>query len=110
MRSFTSGDSNGDLHMLQAVQGAAFPIVTVRLQLAENEASASTIHADLEIEFAGQKAHYRQVELAATGSTLTVTGTIPARLADFKIDPPSLLTIPIKNEIPVRVEMAWKRP
>ena len=30
-------------------------------------------------------------------------------LSDFKIDPPSLLTLPVKNEIPVRVEMTWRR-
>jgi hypothetical protein len=26
---------------------------------------------------------------------------------DFKIDPPSFLTVPIKNEILVRVDMEW---
>jgi hypothetical protein len=30
-------------------------------------------------------------------------------LTDFKIDPPSLLAMPVKNEIPVRVEMTWRR-
>ena len=30
-----------------------------------------------------------------------------ATLSDFKIDPRSLLTMPVKNEIPVRVEMTW---
>jgi len=28
-------------------------------------------------------------------------------LTDFKIDPPSLLTMPVKNEIPIRVDMTW---
>jgi hypothetical protein len=28
-------------------------------------------------------------------------------MSDFKIDPPSLLTMPVKNDIPVRVEMTW---
>ena len=36
-----------------------------------------------------------------------LTGTIPATLSDFKIDPPTLLTLPVKNEMPVRVEMTW---
>ena len=36
-----------------------------------------------------------------------ISGTIPTTLSDFKIDPPSLLTMPVKNEIPVRVEMTW---
>jgi hypothetical protein len=37
-----------------------------------------------------------------------VSGTIPATLTDFKSDPPSLLAIPVKNEIPVKVEMTWR--
>jgi hypothetical protein len=36
------------------------------------------------------------------------SGTIPATLSDFKIEPPSLLMIPVKNEMPVRVEMTWR--
>jgi hypothetical protein len=35
-------------------------------------------------------------------------GTIPTTLADFKIDPPSLLAVAVKNEIPVKVEMTWR--
>jgi hypothetical protein len=26
---------------------------------------------------------------------------------DFNIDPPSILTIPIKNDIPIPIDMAW---
>ena len=37
----------------------------------------------------------------------TPPGAIPAKVSDFKIDPPTLLTVPIKNEMPVRVEMVW---
>ncbi len=35
-------------------------------------------------------------------------GTIPSTCTDFKIDPPSFLTVAIKNEIPVHVEMTWR--
>lgn len=109
VKSFDSGDSNRDLHMLQATRGAQFPLVTVRTRLPEDAAPSATIHADLEIQFAGQTAEYKQVPLllAKDGDNFRITGTIPATLSDFKIDPPSLLAIPVKNEIPVRVEMTW---
>jgi hypothetical protein len=109
VKSFDSGDSNRDLHMVQAVRGAQFPLVTVRTRLPENESSSSTIQADLEIQFAGQTAQYKQVllQLAKDGDNFRITGTIPATLSDFRIDPPSLLAFPVKNEIPVRVEMTW---
>ena len=109
VKSFDSGDSNRDLHMIQVTRGAEFPMVTVRTHLPESASTASTLNADLEIQFAGQTARYKQVpfQLTRQGNEARITGTIPATLADFKIDPPSLLTLPVKNEIPIRVEMTW---
>src|SRR5579863_6496828 len=40
VKSFDSGDSNRDLHMVQVTRGAQFPMVTVRTRLPES-ASAS---------------------------------------------------------------------
>lgn len=109
VKSFDSGDSNRDLHMIQAARGAQFPMVTVRFHLPEDAASQSTIQVDLDIEFAGQTAHFKQVpfQKAMQGSDARISGTIPAKLTDFKIEPPSLLAIPTKDEMPVRVEMMW---
>ena len=109
VKSFDSGDSNRDLHMIQVTRGAEFPLVTLRTRLPESDAAASTINADLEIQFAGQTVHYKQVpfKVEKQGGETHITGTIPATLTDFKIDPPSLLTMPVKNDIPVRVDMTW---
>jgi hypothetical protein len=109
VKSFDSGDSNRDLHMLQVTRGAEFPLVTVRTRLPESAAASATINADLEIQFAGQTAQYKQIpfKVEAQGGETHITGTIPATLTDFQIDPPSLLTMPVKNDIPVRVDMTW---
>ncbi len=111
VKSFESGDTNRDLHMLQVTRGGEFPIVTVRTSLPEAASGSATIHADLEIHFAGQTALYKQVafQQVTQGSETKITGTIPTTLTDFKIDPPSLLTMPVKNEIPIRVEMTWQK-
>jgi hypothetical protein len=109
VKSFDSGDSNRDLHMLQVTRGAQFPMVTVRTRLPETASGSATIHADLEIQFAGQTAQFKQVSFELTqGKEIRITGTIPATLSDFKIDPPTLLTLPVKNEMPVRVDMTWR--
>lgn len=110
VKSFDSGDSNRDLHMLQATRGAQFPMVIVRTHLPEEVSGSATIQADLEIQFAGETAQYKQVpfRVVTQGNNIRISGTIPATLSDFKIDPPSLLTIPVKNEIPVRVDMTWR--
>ena len=109
IKTFDSGDSNRDLHMLQATRGAQFPIVSVRTRLPEAAFASATIHVDLEIQFAGQTAQYKQVplQLAMQGNQIRISGTIPATVSDFKIDPPSLLSIAIKNEMPIRVDMTW---
>lgn len=109
VKSFDSGDSNRDLHMIQAVRGAEYPMVAVRTELPEPELKPGTIHADLQVQFAGQTVDYKQVplEVTAEGRNLRLTGTIPAKVSDFKIPPPSLLTIPIRNDIPIKVEMLW---
>lgn len=109
VKTFDSGDTNRDLHMIQVTRGAEFPMVTVRTHLPESAASSSTVKADLEIQFAGQTAHYQQVpfEVTTEGAEKHIVGTIPTTLSDFKITPPSLLTMPVKNEIPVRVDMTW---
>ena len=96
--------------MIQVTRGAQFPMVTVRTELPEADSTSATIHADLEIQFAGQTVQYKQVlfQLVTQGNEIRISGTIPATLSDFKIDPPTLLTLPVKNEIPVRVEMTWR--
>src|SRR5450432_1635303 len=61
VKSFDSGDSNRDLHMLQVTRGAEFPLVTVRTRLPEPAGASATINVDLEIQFAGQTARYKQI-------------------------------------------------
>jgi hypothetical protein len=110
VKSFDSGDSNRDLHMIQVTRGAQFPMVTVRTRLPETASTSATVHADLEIQFAGQTVQYKQIafELTTQGNQTRISGTIPATLSDFKIDPPTLLAMPVKNEMPVRVDMTWR--
>lgn len=110
LNTFSSRDTNRDLHMLQTVRGAQYPMVVVRTHLPQAELSAATVHADLEIQFSGQDVHYSQVPFTRTqhGSDVEIAGTIPATCSDFKIDRPSFLTVPIHNEIPVTIDLTWR--
>jgi hypothetical protein len=109
VKSFDSGDSNRDLHMLQTARGAEFPIVTVRFHLPQASLTQPMLDCDLEVQFAGNTAHYSHAIFHQTiaGTSHHITGSIPSTLTDFKIPAPSFLTVPIKNEIPVRVDMTW---
>lgn len=109
VKSFTSGDSNRDLHMLQVTRGAQFPMVIVHATLPRPVEPMGTIYADLEVQFAGQTARYQHIPFqeTASGNHVRISGTIPTRCSDFKIERPTFLTVPIKDEIPVRVDMSW---
>lgn len=110
VKTFDTGNSNRDLHMMEAVRGGEFPMVSVRFRLPESELKSATIHADLEIQFAGKTVEYHQVPFKrqAKGSEFQVMGVIPMKLSDFNIKPPSLLDMPIKNDVPVRVDTLWR--
>ena len=111
VKSFDSGDTNRDEHMIQVTRGAEFPVVTVRFRLPESAINSPTLDCDLEVTFAGQTAHYAHVPFQQTiqGNTHHITGSVPSTLTDFKIPPPSFLTVPIHNDIPVKVDTTWQQ-
>ncbi|HWC64711.1 MAG TPA: YceI family protein [Thermoanaerobaculia bacterium] len=110
VKSFDSADSNRDLHMLQVVDGAKYPLVSVRARVPESAQSPAAVLCDLQVEFAGKTATYPRVPFTVTneGGERRISGTIPAKLSDFGIPPPSLLAVPVKDEMPVRVDTVWK--
>ena len=85
VKSFDSGDSNRDLHMLQVVRGGEFPMITVRTQIPEQTAISHSSRPGCSVCRA-KTAHYAQVpfQLVVQGDQIRITGTIPATLADFK--------------------------
>lgn len=111
VRSFQTGDTNRDLHMLEATRGAAFPMILVRAQFPSSEIDSPTLHADLQVQFAGQTARYSRIAFQRTtqDGNVRITGSIPATCSDFKIQRPSFLTVPISNEIPITVDMTWRK-
>lgn len=111
VKSFDTGDSNRDLHMLEAVRGAQNPMVVVRAKFPEAELGQATIYADLEVQLAGQTAHYSHVpfQRQSQGDEMRITGTVPSTCSDFKFDRPSFLGLSIDNDIPVRVDATWKQ-
>ena len=61
VKSFDSGDTNRDLHMLQVVRGAEFPVVVVKLKIPLADIAMKDFECELEVQFAGSTAHYSHV-------------------------------------------------
>lgn len=111
VNTFDSGDSNRDLHMIETTRGAQFPMVKVSVSLPQAP-SQDDFTADLAVEFAGRSHTYAAVPFHATVRTaegLGFTGRVPLRISDFEVPAPSLLGMAIKDDVPVDVEMAWRR-
>lgn len=111
VKSFSSADSNRDLHMLEATRGANNPLVVVHAIFPEAALQQATIYADLEVQFAGQTAHYSHVafQRQSESDAMRITGTVPSTCSDFKFQRPSFFGMSISNDIPVRVDATWKQ-
>ncbi len=110
VKSFQSGDSNRDLHMIEATRGAENPMVVVRAHFPEAQIKSSTIYAGLQVQFAGQTAHYAHVafQVKTQGNEMRITGTVPSTCSDFKFQRPSFFGMSINNDIPVHVDATWR--
>ena len=120
VRTFLSGDSNRDLHMLQVTRAGAYPMVTVRVVVRGDARKGPTepvnvivpLKIDATVKFAGNTKTYRDLTLLVCNwpdGTMHVTGELPLTLTDFAMEAPSLLGMPIKNEIPVKLNLFWKK-
>jgi hypothetical protein len=114
VKSFDSGDNNRDLHMLEVTKAGLFPMIEVNVELKGSDGSSAVkkITADVKVKFAGKTAEYPEVQLDILEQQLSrvhLSGRLPLTLKDFDIQPPALLTIPIRDEIPVQLDMWWKR-
>ncbi len=108
VKSFESGDGNRDAHMIEVTRGAAYPMVTARVKVPKS-ASTTSMDGSAEVSFGGQTHTYPVHIIGRTeGPATFVSGTIPLRLSDFKMERPSLLGVKIKDEAPVSFELRWE--
>lgn len=115
VRSFDSGNSNRDKHVLEAVRADRHPMVVVR-----------GIARDFRLPKVGASAEIllrSQVELAGVASTPAIPATVEHReggrlgvrfgfedrLTDHDIERPKLLMIPVSDEFTVRGEFVLER-
>ncbi len=112
--SFDSGDKNRDLHMLQVTKAGLYPLIDVKADFKEKDGRISLpgqVAADFTIQFAGKTVKYPNVNLEMTAwnsGGAHLLATLRLKLRDFEIQPPSLLTMPVQDEVPVRLDMFWK--
>jgi hypothetical protein len=106
VKTFESGNSNRDLHMLEVVKGAAYPMIVAHIKTHNNAAT-------VDVEFAGvkQKLEIQDIQIVAQKEkSLHARFEIPLHLSEFKIERPSLVTVPIEDNVPVSIDAIWTKP
>lgn len=111
LNTFDSGDSNRDLHMLETVRAALFPVLTVRGRFASSLAEKVPFTTEFEIEFAGKSAKLpvQVMSFEQTGGKLRAVGSLVLRLSRFEIKPPSLMGFSVNDEVPVSFDASWQK-
>jgi hypothetical protein len=114
VKSFASGDGNRDFHMLEITRAGTYPMVVVDVKIKGGDFKTlpAVLNAEATVDFAGEEKTYSPVplkllECGPQGAHLT--GTLPLSLKDFDIQPPSLLAMPIQDDVPVSLDMVWQR-
>ena len=111
VKSFDSGNSNRDLHMLETMKGAAHPMIVARLEFPKTELAKKEMLLNAEIEVAGVKKNIQLsgIQKSPTENGFGVNFVIPFKLTDFNIERPSLLTLKMDDLVPVKVQAEWAK-
>jgi polyisoprenoid-binding protein YceI len=105
--TFDSQNANRDSHMIEVVEGIKYPTITF--------VSTSIFASDTKLTVTGNIVFHgvtKPVTFDATGKItdqrIEVTGGFTVKMSDFKIDIPSLMGMPAKDEIVLKIYAVYK--
>ncbi|MEI6948549.1 YceI family protein [Paraflavisolibacter sp. H34] len=102
--SFDSDNSNRDSHMLEATEALKYPNVTFSSTSVSEANHRLTVQGVLNFHGVGKNISFDASEQDVKGHRI-VTGGFTVLLTDHKIDRPSLLMMPVDNEMKVDFKM-----
>lgn len=107
VKSFDSGNSNRDAHMWQTTRAEKFPMVQVGVKTPRVGTGKKKF--ELQVSLAGET-HVVPAELnleSVGDKKVRLTGEFTITFSEFKMDRPSLLAVPVKNDIHVSIDETW---
>lgn len=111
VKSFDSGNSNRDLHMLEEMKGAAHPMIVARISVKQTDLAKGDFPGSVELEAAGVKktVAVKSIKVSALGTGLRIEAVLPFTLSQFNVERPSLLTVAVEDLVPVKVSSEWSQ-
>jgi len=106
--TFDSQNANRDSHMIEVVDGIKNPAVTFSSTSVTTDGNKIVATGDM--VFHGVT---KQVTINATykinGQIIEVTGDFAVKMSDFKIESPSLMGMPTKDDIKLKLFVVYKQ-
>ncbi|HUO58962.1 MAG TPA: hypothetical protein VMV05_12370 [bacterium] len=114
VKSFDSGDENRDLHMFEVTKAGLYPLIDVKAEMPDvsGKRNPPQVLVDATVTFAGKTVKYPKIKLDASDwkpNGVHLKGLLPLKLKDFSIQAPSLLTMPVQDDVPVALDLYWKK-
>ena len=103
--SFVSSDSNRDLNMQTILEISKYPLITAKGKLNQEDLQKDKFEVKSMVNFHGVEKEYT----LKIQKSQTMTGSLTLLLEDHKVERPSLLTVAIKNEVPVDISFNWMK-
>lgn len=114
VKSFVSGDSNRDSHMLEVTKAALHPMVVFKTEFPQEylRESGKTAEPTFRLSFAGKE---KSVQLQETtkkisGKELQADLKLSISLTEFGVERPALLMVPVKDSVAISVTSRWHSP
>lgn len=114
--SFDSDNGNRDAHMLEAVEGAKYPLVELKAT-AEGFTMPAKFPATAKVRLNGVLTFHgvqkpQAVDLALTftdANHVSVEGTFSISLGSFKVERPSLMFVKVDDKLAIETKLSLKR-
>lgn len=106
--SFDSGNANRDSHAIESMEGIKYPNVSFASQeIAPNGNGGLTIKGNLTFHGVSKPMVIQATSKTANGK-MTVDGGFDFKLTDFKVERPSLMMVPVEDEVKMKFMVVFK--
>jgi polyisoprenoid-binding protein YceI len=107
--TFDSQNANRDSHMMEATDAIKFPNVTfASTSFQKDPQGQETVTGNLSFHGISHSITVPIVEKTDSNGEMEVTGKFDVKMTDYKIDPPSLLGMPAKDDIKLNFDLFFK--
>jgi polyisoprenoid-binding protein YceI len=108
-KSFDSENSNRDAHMWEIMKAFSFPIISLNLNTKKFPIEDKSLKASVTLLGQTKELDVNNLITNAQKELVKITGVVEFKLSTFNIDPPTLLTIAVEDNVPVEFETVWKK-